>query len=84
MSSANEIALNEIETLDEDLSFDEIEESLKAELDVSFEELALLESDRETIENPDSLVKVIADELMNKEEYAFLHDWLKKEELTAQ
>lgn len=66
MSSANEIALNEIETLDEDLSFDEIEESLKAELDVSFEELALLESDRETIENPDSLVKVIADEVLHQ------------------
>ena len=31
-----------------------------------------------------NLVKVIADELMNNEEYAFLHDWLKKEELTAQ
>lgn len=66
MSSANEIALNEIETLDEDLSFDEIEESLKAELDVSFEELALLESDRETIENPDSLVKVIAEEVLHQ------------------
>ena len=66
MSSANEIALDEIETLDADLSFGEIEDTLKAELDASFEDLASLESDREKIENPDSLAKVVADEVLHQ------------------
>lgn len=66
MSSANEIALNEIETLDEDLSFSVIEETLKAELDASFEDLSSLEADIETIENPDSLAKVVADEVLHQ------------------
>ena len=66
MSSANEIALNDIEILDEDLSFGEIEDTLKAELDASFEDLSSLEADIETIENPDSLAKVVADEVLHQ------------------
>ena len=66
MSLANEIALNDIETLDEDLSFEEIEDTLKAELDASFEDLSSLEADMEIIENPDSLAKVIADEVLHQ------------------
>lgn len=66
MSSANEIAINEIELLDEDLNFEEIEDTLKSELDASFEDLSSLEADMETIENPDSLAKVVADEVLHQ------------------
>ncbi|MFC0525898.1 hypothetical protein ACFFGV_20175 [Pontibacillus salicampi] len=54
---------NEIGNVETDFDFEELEVSLSKQLEESFSDLELLEKDRETISNPDSLGKVVMDEV---------------------
>ena len=55
--------IEDIEFDEEELSIDELEASLQAELEAKLADLSQLEEDREKIGNPDSLGKVILDEV---------------------
>ena len=59
----NAIADEDIEFDDEELSIEDIEANLQAELEAQLSDLSVLEEDREKIGNPDSLGKVILDEV---------------------
>lgn len=64
MSSKNENAVLEATDFDdEDLSIDDLEASLEAELESQLSDLSLLEEEKERIGNPDNLGKVIMDEV---------------------
>lgn len=64
MSSKNENAVLETTDFDdEDLSIDDLEASLEAELESQLSDLSLLEEEKERIGNPDNLGKVIIDEV---------------------
>lgn len=64
MSSKNENAILDVIDFDEeDLSIDDLEASLEAELELQLSDLSLLEEERDKIGNPDSLGKVIMDEV---------------------
>lgn len=64
MSSKNENAVLDVIDFDEEeLSIDDLEASLEAELELQFSDLSLLEEERDKIGNPDSLGKVIMDEV---------------------
>ncbi|MDG5473619.1 hypothetical protein P6709_17975 [Jeotgalibacillus sp. ET6] len=53
----------EIDILDNDFNFEEVEGLLSKQLEESFLNLEFLESNRETMSNPDSLGKVVLDEV---------------------
>ena len=53
----------EIDTIETDFDFEEVEGFLSKQLEESFSSLAFLENDRTTISNPDSLGKVVLDEV---------------------
>ena len=60
-SNANQnIAFDNLET---EVDFEEVEGFLSRQLEESFSDLELLEKDRETIANPDSLGKIVIDEV---------------------
>ena len=64
MSSKNENAVLEvIDFDDEDLSIEDLEANLEAELEAQLSDLSLLEDEKEKIGNPDNLGKVIMDEV---------------------
>lgn len=64
MPSKNENAvLDTIDFNDEELSIDDLEAALEAELELQLSDLSLLEEEKEKIGNPDSLGKVIMDEV---------------------
>lgn len=64
MPSKNENAVLETTDFDdEDLSIDDLEASLEAELESQLSDLSLLEEEKERIGNPDNLGKVIIDEV---------------------
>lgn len=64
MPSKNENAvLDAIDFNDEELSIDDLEAALEAELELQLSDLSLLEEEKEKISNPDSLGKVIMDEV---------------------
>ena len=54
---------NELQFLDSDLTFKELEESLSKQLEDSFADLEGLEKDRAVISNPEALGKVMMDEI---------------------
>lgn len=67
MSSKNENAILDVIDFDEeDLSIDDLEASLEAELELQLSDLSLLEEERDKIGNPDSLGKVIMDEVWTR------------------
>lgn len=53
----------EIDNIETDFDFEEVEGFLSKQLEESFSDLELLERDRETISDPDSLGKVVLDEV---------------------
>lgn len=59
----NAIIADDLEFDDEELSIEDIEANLQAELEAQLSDLSVLEEDREKIGNPDSLGKVILDEV---------------------
>jgi hypothetical protein len=59
----NAIIDEDIEFDEEELSIEDIEANLQAELEMQLSDLSVLEEDREKIGNPDSLGKVILDEV---------------------
>ena len=64
MSSKNENAVLEvIDFEDEDLSIEDLEANLEAELEAQLSDLSFLEDEKEKIGNPDNLGKVILDEV---------------------
>lgn len=64
MSSKNENAVLEvIDFDDEDLSIEDLEANLEAELEAQLSDLSFLEDEKEKIGNPDNLGKVILDEV---------------------
>lgn len=64
MSAKNENAVLEvIDFDDEDLSIEDLEANLEAELETQLSDLSLLEDEKEKIGNPDNLGKVIMDEV---------------------
>lgn len=56
----------EIDSIETDFSFEDVEGFLSKQLEESFSDLELLERDRETISNPDSLGKVVFDEVLKQ------------------
>lgn len=64
MSAKNENAVLEVINFDdEDLSIEDLEANLEAELETQLSDLSLLEDEKEKIGNPDNLGKVIMDEV---------------------
>lgn len=64
MASKNENAvLDDIDFDDEELSIEDLEASLETELELQLFDLSLIEDEKEKIGNPDSLGKVIMDEV---------------------
>ncbi len=59
----NAIIADDLEFDDEELSIEDLEANLQAELEAQLSDLSVLEEDREKIGNPDSLGKVILDEV---------------------
>lgn len=55
--------MNENQLDFENLDFDDIEQKLEDDLEKSFLDLELLKEDKEKIENPDELGKVVMDEI---------------------
>ena len=64
LTSKNENAvLDAIDLDEEELSIEDLEVTLEAELELQFSDLALLEDEKEKIGNPDNLGKVIMEEV---------------------
>lgn len=63
MTSKNAVQNNEIDVIEAGLDFEEWEGLLSEQLEESFSDLYLLEEDRATISNPDSLGKVVLEEV---------------------
>lgn len=59
----NENQMLELENLDVEFDFEELEGNLSKQLEESFSDLEILEKDREKISDPDSFGKVIMDEI---------------------
>lgn len=59
----NEKQMLELENLDVEFDFEELEGNLSKQLEESFSDLEILEKDREKIADPDSFGKVIMDEI---------------------
>lgn len=62
MTNQNEIQNSQMD----DIDFEEIEKMVLKELEDQFSELELLEEERKMISNPDSLVKIVMDEVWNQ------------------
>lgn len=63
MANKNAIQNIEIDNIETDFDFEEVEGLLSKQLEDSFSDLELLENDRESIADPDSLGKVVLDEV---------------------
>ncbi|MEI2400146.1 MULTISPECIES: hypothetical protein [Paenibacillus] len=63
MANKNEILNIEINNIETDFDFEEIEGFLSKQLEESFSDLELLEGDREKLSDPDSLGKIVLDEV---------------------
>ncbi|WHX41187.1 hypothetical protein QNH36_03200 [Mesobacillus sp. AQ2] len=63
MANKNAIQNIEIDNIDTDIDFEEVEGLLSKQLEDSFSNLELLENDRESIADPDSLGKIVLDEV---------------------
>lgn len=63
MANKNANQTIEIDNIETDFDFEEVEGFLSKQLEESFSDLELLESDRETLSDPDSLGKTVLDEV---------------------
>jgi 5-methylcytosine-specific restriction endonuclease McrA len=63
MANKNAIQNIEIDNIETDFDLEEVEGLISKQLEDSFSDLELLENDRESIANPDSLGKVVLDEV---------------------
>ncbi|MEK4509695.1 hypothetical protein [Paenibacillus sp. FSL K6-2524] len=63
VANKNEILNIEINNIETDFDFEEIEGFLSKQLEESFSDLELLEGDREKLSDPDSLGKIVLDEV---------------------
>lgn len=66
MPTTSENAVQENRVFDEELSWTELENSLETELSSKLSDLSVLEEERKQIENPDSLIKIVKDEVWNQ------------------
>src|SRR4051812_21142690 len=63
MANKNANQNMEIDNIEPDFDFEEVEGFLSKQLEDSFSDLELLENERESIADPDSLGKVVLDEV---------------------
>lgn len=63
MTNSNASKNIEIDNIETDFDFEEVQGFLSKQLEESFSDLELLERDRETISDPDSLGKIVLDEV---------------------